>query len=213
MKYIVKSSEPKESFDWKKSDKMFLRGNPKWKKFPTHLKDILRDAICKEQGYICCYCERNLLPNDYHLEHLLPKAPNKFPLKQLDYDNLLCSCQLELEEGEPRHCGNSKGSWFDDNLFISPLNPDCETKFKYTFDGYIEPANEDDNAAITTIKKLNLDIDKLNALRRGAVAPFVDEEISPEDLNDFVSEYLKDKNENDGKFNEFFTTIRYLFVS
>jgi len=84
-------------------------------------------------------------------------------------------------------------------------------KFKYTFDGYIENAVLDDNAAITTIHILQLKIDKLNALRRKAIEPFIDQELTETDLENFTRGYLIDKAENEGKFNEFFTTIKYLF--
>lgn len=134
MKHIVKLPEPPELIEWKAQDKMYQRGHPKWKKrVNTAVKNIVKENLIKEQGGICCYCERTLIENDYHTEHLKPIS--KFPDLQIEYNNLLCSCQLEIEKGEPRHCGNGKGSWFDESLFISPLSADCEKKFKYTFDG------------------------------------------------------------------------------
>lgn len=192
---------------------MFLRGKPNWDRLSSNIKDILREEICKEQGYICCYCERRLAEKDFHIEHLMPKDRNKFPERQLDYDNLLCSCQLELEKGEPRHCGNSKGSWFQENNFVSPLNPDCEKKFKYTFDGYIEPVDENDEPTITTIEKLRLGIDKLNKLREKAIEPFIEIPLSDKELKKLVTGYLRNKTINGGKYNEFYTTIKFLFGS
>jgi len=212
MKHIVKLSEPQELIDWKAADKMYQRGNPKWKRVDTTVKNIVKENLRKEQGGICCYCERRLIENDYHTEHLKPIF--KFPDIQIEYDNLLCSCQFEIEKGEPRHCGNSKGSWFDESLFISPLSEDCEEKFKYTFDGQIEPADENEQAA-TTIEKLRLNLDKLIDDRKKAIEPFLnlDLELTEDELNDFVDAYLVDKNENGGNFNEFYTTIKYLFTS
>lgn len=211
MKYIVKEQEPIQFREWKNLE------NDDWKPTFSILqgdeKRAVIDALKAEQGYICCYCERKLETGDCHIEHLKPQGKNLYPEYQLDYDNLICSCQLELEKGEPRHCGNSKGSWFNEHLFISPLSPDCELKFKYTFDGYIEAAIENDIATITTIDKLQLKKDKLNALRRKAIEPFIDEELTRMDLVDFTRGYLVDKSENGGKFNEFYTTIRYLFDS
>ncbi len=209
MKHIVKNPEPKELLDWKCSDKMYLRGKPRWNRLPSIIKDILRKKISNEQGYICCYCERRLIDDDFHLEHLMPKDISKFPEKQLDYNNLLCSCQLELEKGEPRHCGNSKGSWFQEINFVSPLNPNCENKFKYTFDGHIEPSDINDTDAVTTIEKLQLD--KLNKSREKAIEPFIDGSLTDDDLRNLVNGYLVNKDNNDGKYNEFYTTIKYLF--
>ncbi len=211
MKYIVKQKEPQELLDWKKSDKMFNRGKPNWNRVSADIKDILRAKICSEQGYICCYCERELNKNDFHIEHFYPKDRNRYPEKQLEYMNLFCSCQLELEKGEPRHCGNSKGSWFDESLIVSPIDPTCENRFKYTFDGSIDPTDSNDKGAVETINRLKLCIEKLNKLRSKAIEPFIDETLSEEELKDFVDQYLVDKEFNSGRYNEFYTTIKYLF--
>ncbi len=210
---IIKEGEPQEFIDWKKKDKMYVKGKPNWDRLPSSIKNILREKISREQGFICCYCERRITSNDFHLEHLKPKDGSKYPLLQLDYDNLLCSCQLELEKGEPRHCGNGKGSWYDEAKFVSPLQADCENRFKYTYDGQIFPSDSNDDAAITTIARLRLDIDKLNKFRENAIEPFLnlDSSLSQDELNSFVHGYLAEKSEFGGKFNEFYTTIKYLF--
>ena len=193
MKFISKSDDPMELVAWKQVDKMFQKGRPNWNRVPGNIKRIIKDHLKKEQGYICCYCEQSLSDEDNHIEHLKPKGENYFPQHQIDYDNLLCSCQFEIEKGEPRHCGNSKGSWYDDILLVSPLDSKCEEKFKYTFDGYIEAVDESDISAITTINKLRLDLDKLNDLRRKTIEPFLDEELTVEEVKTFVSAYLVPK--------------------
>jgi len=213
MKHITKTTEPAELLKWKSQDRKFQKGEPKWNRIPTPLKERIREDLRKEQGFICAYCERFLQENDYHMEHLKPKGLRQYTIFLADYDNLVCSCQFELKNGEPNHCGNSKGSWYDQTLFISPLDPGCETRFTYTFDGYIQPAIADDVAAITTINKLNLDIDKLNSLRQAAIEPFLDDSLSSQEVIDFVNGYLKDKSLNGGRYNEFYTTIKSLFSS
>lgn len=198
MKYIVKQTEPESFIIWKNKE------NDDWK--PTYANidkqeriDLFK-SLKDEQGHICCYCERELNDRDCHIEHFRPKDKTKFPHLELVYDNLLCSCQVNTEKGEPLHCGNSKGNWFDEELLISPLDSTCESKFKYTFDGQILPFNEDDEAAKTTIERLQLNIDKLKDLRKGVIdALFEDED---------VAWYFEMK---EGRFNEFHTTIRYLF--
>jgi uncharacterized protein (TIGR02646 family) len=214
MKYITKNDEPQSFKDWKDNDKMYKRGKPNWDRFNhskyQDIKTELLESLKKEQGYICCYCEVKLQENDYHPEHLKPKSKGRYPELQLEYENLLCSCQLETESGEPRHCGNSKGSWYDKNLLVSPLNTDCELKFKYNYDGTIDHT---DKASELTIIHLQLSIDKLNDLRNNAIEPFlIDpitfEEISKEDAKIFADAYL---NKNNGQYNEFYTTIKYLF--
>jgi uncharacterized protein (TIGR02646 family) len=70
----------------------------------------------EEQGFICCYCERRLEERESHIEHLRPQYP--YVNDQLKYQNMLCSCLKQLNAGEPRHCGNLKGNWYDENQFV-----------------------------------------------------------------------------------------------
>jgi uncharacterized protein (TIGR02646 family) len=201
MKHIKKGREPKEFTEWKGL------ANENWQPSYDDLrnpeKTIVKNALMEEQGYICCYCEQELIETDSHIEHLLPQ--DSYPEKALDFSNMLRSCQDKLKKGEPRHCGNLKG---DDELPISPLDEDCERYFKYTYDGYIEPVNEKARTTIETIKMLGLDIDKLNALRKDAIEPFIDSLLTEEELIEFVSAYLK---KVDGRYQPFYTTIKFLF--
>jgi uncharacterized protein (TIGR02646 family) len=198
MKQIKKGREPKEFTEWKGL------ANDNWQPSYNNLRNpekaIVKMALMEEQGYICCYCEQELIATDSHIEHFLPQ--DSYPEKALDFSNMLCSCQNQIKKGEPRHCGNLKG---DDKLSISPLDEDCERYFKYTYDGYIEPVNE---KARITIKKLGLDITKLNAQRRDAIEPFIDGLLTEEELMEFVSAVLK---KVDGRYPPFYTTIHFLF--
>lgn len=207
MKYIQKQEEPSSLKEWKK------QANENWK--PSYetlgktLKDSIKKALMKEQGYLCCYCEQRVTidDNSSHIEHFRPQ--NDPTVDPLDFFNMLCSCQNQLQKGEPRHCGKLKDKWFDENNLISPLDPNCETRFKFTSDGYIQPRKEEDNAALITIEKLGLDIPKLRALRRQVIEPFLDETLSTEEIQLFLKGYLSPT--KDGKFGEFWTTIHYLF--
>ncbi|RLA74258.1 MAG: hypothetical protein DRG30_05510 [Epsilonproteobacteria bacterium] len=120
---------------------------------------------------------------------------------------MLCSCQRILSQGEPRHCGNSKAN---NIISITPLDIDCEKKFKYNPDGTIEHTDE---ASQQTIRHLQLGIDKLNSLRNKAIEPFIIdpitlEEVSKNDAQIFAKKFLEKK---DNRYNEFYTTIKYLF--
>ena len=208
MKHIVKNQHT-PSFD-----KWMALANEDWQ--PTYGKGGLRGAekrevkfsLMNEQGHICCYCERQLTATDSHIEHFNPQSNNA--VDPLNYTNMLCSCQDQLKEGEPRHCGNSKDNWFDKHLLISPLDSNCEKRFAYTADGEIQPANESDDAATMTIERLKLNIEILNERRKKAIEPFLNEYLDEQDFLKFVNGYLK-KNSDD-TFNEFWTTINYLFV-
>ncbi|MEW6235542.1 MAG: retron system putative HNH endonuclease [Candidatus Omnitrophota bacterium] len=201
MKYIVKGNEPVE-LTKRKSQLNTNRRKLGRKK----IKDIIRRALMNEQGHICCYCERRIVEGDCHIEHFRPQSDGVDPL---DYSNMLCSCLDQIEERIPRHCGYLKGDWFDEDLLISPLNKDCENHFSFTADGQILP-KYGDKAADETIKRLGLNIPKLQDMRKQVISPFIDENLTDDDYIRFVNGYLK--MDSEGRFNPFFTTIRYLFV-
>jgi uncharacterized protein (TIGR02646 family) len=206
MKFIEKQKEPQEFLDWKSL------ANDNWQPTFSALsgseKAAVKKALIEEQGCICCYCESRVTDNDSHIEHFRPQSDSS--VDPLDFSNMLCSCQNNLEKGAPRHCGHLKDEWFDSSLLISPLDNTCETRFSFTADGYIQAYKESDQAASTTIEKLGLDIPKLRALRKSVIEPFLDADLSESELLLFVAGYLE---WSGSKLNEFWTTIRYLFDS
>jgi uncharacterized protein (TIGR02646 family) len=184
VKYICKTNEPEfltnfkaqANEDWQPTYE-FLRGKD---------KQQVHHYLIAEQGHICCYCGGRIVHADSHIEHFQPQTD--YPDLELDYFNLLASCQNQLIPREPRHCGMGM-SWFDDRLLVSPLIEDCEDFFEYTVDGQILPSRDTEKsvAAIRTIDRLNLNIPKLQATRAGAIEglyndpelelPFSDDEI------------------------------------
>ncbi len=206
MKHIIKETEPQELIDFKAA-----ANPPDWIPAYDYLTKVAKvatkQALMKEQGYICCYCERRLEENDSHIEHFQPQSDPD--VDDIDFSNMLCSCQNKLKKGDPRHCGNLKGDWFDATLLVSPLNSACGSKFGFKGDGTIYPI-EDALDAKTTIEKLGLDIGKLNALRESVIEPFLDDTLSDEEFTLFVDGYLQ--LDSNGKYNQFPTTIEYLFL-
>ena len=206
MKHIRKQGEPLAFANWK------ARANANWQPsygvLPSTTKQAVKDGLMREQGWICCYCERRLTDSDSHIEHFKPQnAPAVDPL---DFGNMLCSCQKQLERREPLHCGHLKGDWFDPNLLVSPLDPGCECKFRFSHDGNMEPMVDGDQAATETISRLGLNIQKLRAFRADVIEPFLDKDLTDKEIKTLVSSHLG-KNSS-GQFGEFWTTIRYLFA-
>lgn len=205
MKFVTKEHEPLEFTNWKEL------ANDDWQ--PTYdglsgdTKKSVKQALMKEQGYLCCYCERRIDDDDSHIEHFRPQSLTD--VDPLDFSNLLCSCQNQLQKGVPRHCGNLKGDWYDSTLLVSPFDPGCEERFAFTGLGLIEPKQQDDRGAKETIKRLGLDLSKLNSMRASALDPFLDESLSPAEFRAFVSGYLKKDQQN--RFGEFWSMIHYLF--
>ncbi|MEK8020745.1 MAG: retron system putative HNH endonuclease [Candidatus Parabeggiatoa sp.] len=173
MKYILKGAEPPFFTDWKNNDKMYQRGRPNWKRLKSKEKQALHKALLEDQGEICCYCGRRIVLDDSHVEHFRPQKG--YPKLQLEYENLLSSCQLELQKTEPRHCGNAKGSWFDEEQTVSPLDPSCESRFEYLEDGSLRAYDNNDEGVKATITHLALDIEKLRELRQAAISAALEE--------------------------------------
>ena len=201
MKRIVKDPEPEDFSKWKVSARTAHQLN--WGEFQKPIKPEVHESLMQEQGFLCCYCEISVTANDSHIEHFRPRG--RYTALEFDYDNLLCSCQKNPPRGGPLHCGHSKRVWFDENLLVSPLTPDCEDRFRFTANGAIFPLRENDTGAQVTIEKLALDIPKLRALRAAAVDGLRD--LSPADIRRLLTRGA------DGKFLPFHTTIKQVLSS
>ncbi|MEO5339622.1 MAG: TIGR02646 family protein [Magnetococcus sp. MYC-9] len=202
MKHIDKADEPAPFADWKRQNIPLGMG---YGELHGDVKNGLHAALMREQGWICCYCERRITQADSHIEHFCPqRGDDACPKQDLDYRNLLCSCQLPHAPvpKEPRHCGVLKGQWFSSAL-ISPMDVDCEGRFRFAADGSVYPADNDRDAKMT-IERLGLDIDKLRKLRASALQAL-------EDLPGNKVQKLLEHPDN-GKLQPFYTTIRQLLA-
>jgi len=161
MRKIQKAVEPKSVTQWK------AQANEDWQPSYATLqnpqKRELHLSLLDEQGYLCCYCGRRIGPEDSHVEHFRPQE--LFEALELDYQNLHASCIRQTNPGSPLHCGHHKGNWFDERLYISPLEEECEERFSYLLTGEIKSADGTDSAAVKMIEVLALDIPYLNNRR------------------------------------------------
>ena len=206
MKYIIKQSEPQEltalresaSEDWQ----------PTFEDLQRIPKEAVHASLLAEQGYICCYCNMRISADSSHIEHFKPRS--KFPEAELEYENLLASCQLETQRREPRRCGMKKRAWFHRTLLISPLQEDCESRFRFAADGAIYPANDNDQAARETILRLGLDNDELVRRRVEAIdAVFVDmDKFEHGEIRRLIDAFHQ-RDEN-GRFEPFCSAITYI---
>jgi len=162
MKYIKKSAEPEILSNFKINFKKDFGLDAVYEELPTEIKNKLKIELSKEQYFICCYCMGRINQNNSHFEHIKPQKD--FSDNTLDYDNLLISCNSMANNSE--NCGHKKGDWYDENAFITPLNPDCENIFTYSVNGEMDAVNKNGK---TTIKKLNLNSLLLIRARKAAV--------------------------------------------
>lgn len=173
MKRIIKKTSPQWFENWKKQ-------HPR--RFEDDIVDTkkrkLRKQLVEEQGYICCYCGREIdTTKSTTIEHFLPKDDHLYPHYQLEYNNLFASCdgfQKERKEanskGEagkelyPPCCDSLKNN---EEIPICPTDEDCETHFEYFQNGLVSHITENGK---DTIEKLGLNNNSnLVKLRRAAI--------------------------------------------
>ncbi|TAJ76402.1 MAG: TIGR02646 family protein [Gallionellaceae bacterium] len=145
------------------------------------------------------YCENRIDAQTSHIEHLHPQS--RYPQKQLDYSNLLASCEAG---GKKAHCGHKKDRRL---LPITPLDPiEPSQHFIFAADGHIYPRPENNNAADTTIKVLGLDAKRLVTMRSTAISTIIALLInSPEERQ----QTLDAVSPSSDKLYEFYSAIRY----
>ena len=155
MKKITKSKEPKEWTEYR------LIPGVKYSPLPE-----LREALLKEQGYLCAYCMRRIPTKDGNsdetsrIEHL--KSRKKHPDLQLDYSNMVVCCPGAIGDGHNFHCDKLKGEndvsfdLFDDH-FISTISYSSK-------DGCISSSNENFDKEMNEILNLNHPLLRMNRL-------------------------------------------------
>lgn len=198
MKAILKSAEPIGFTRWK-----YQNPQAGYNDITRHVKSWLKDSLIDEQHSLCCYCECRIIQSNSHIEHFKPKAHNKFPELQLDYNNLHVSCGNNQKAGEDLHCGHKKSDEYSP-LLVSPLESDCHTHFGYTMDGHI---SGNDDKGKESIRILHLDSELLNAQRKALIDYF----LGYDDFQDFQNELKIHLNQDADKYGEFYTMIQALF--
>lgn len=154
MKHVTKGQPAPEFEAWKVSD------DPNWAPGYVDLqnpqKRKLHESLLNEQGWVCCYCGRQIDLHDSHIEHFRPQE--RYADLALNFENMHASCIRETQPGMPLHCGHAKGADFDEALQISPLDAHSESRFTYTWDGDIIPSDVTDTQAAYMVELLKLDI-------------------------------------------------------
>jgi uncharacterized protein (TIGR02646 family) len=186
MKYINKSSQPKELRQW--FDEVPVDDNGErincdyGNGLPSVVKQLVKKNLLKEQGWLCCYTGIRINDKKSHIEHLKPQSICKEEgnYEDVNYNNLLAA----YPKGECPFGARYKKHWYHTDLFITPLNRQCETKFLFDMEGRISAADIEEKAvedtnnknkkqekspAETTIENLKLDHPLLTEMRLEAI--------------------------------------------
>ena len=153
MLYIKKENEPRFLIEFKEK---YPKKDYDSSEFAEY-RPKLNQALVKEQKGICAYCCGRISEQKSHNEHIEPRHPGKYISdRTLDYMNIVASCNNE------RTCGRKKNNKYDERKFVSPVNEQCEDKFKYYSNGKI--VGDD-----YTIQLLNLNDYELKNARKAVI--------------------------------------------
>lgn len=172
MKRIKKNPAPQSLKNW--FDKQ-NGTNCRYDNLDTTLKDEIKADLLDEQGFLCCYTGKRVEMETSHIEHLKPQTlsrQNDDDHDDVSYQNMLAAYPKNINEIGRAKCvfgAERRGSWYDEQLFVTPLREDCEERFSFDLNGKIFPTNKTDKAAAKTIEKLNLDDRILIDERRAAI--------------------------------------------
>lgn len=167
MKRIKKKRAPTSLTQWIQNQNGVNCTFDNWE---TALKNEVKESLLDEQGYLCCYTGKRIDMDSSHIEHLKPQSLSEQNRQQgiadeddIDYRNLLAAYPKKLVErnkitGEKREikCQFGAQARNNDELPITPLQENCERRFLFDEFGNIDPANNNDIDAETTITLLNL---------------------------------------------------------
>lgn len=225
MRQIKKNAEPKHFTDWKNA---FLHENARKPRYEDLHKNEeymrLKRELLKEQGYICCYCERKIGANqwlkDCEIEHFMPRNPDtklltdaecrKCREAQLVYDNLFVSCEGERAYSAD-HCNHKKENWFDFSACVSPATEEISGMFGFRSNGKMISLGNQYKADIM-IRQLNLNSYILTAQRKAAYEAVLNQEFNDELIAD--DEYIREtiayyEIGHEGRYEEFCSMISF----
>ena len=161
----AKGPAPKVLTGWQ------AKPNADWDSLPAGDKDQVRDALLRDQGHLCAYCQRRIPTRDERMkvEHWLAQSGGKDKLR---WGNLLGVClgdegaETGASAGE-QHCDTARG---DAGLFLHPVEgagPSAVEHLGYTPEGQVRPRETPQKAAVQAdIDALNLNAAPLRRERR-----------------------------------------------
>lgn len=216
MIYIKKTKEPIALTNWKKKHPHLTYDH-----LDSKIKRELRNALLKEQGFVCCFCgkaigvedlkiskiiQRPLCKGEEHntsIAHITPQSIDS--TKTLDYNNICASCDTRRSKDAECHCDHKQ----ENNCIpISPLQEDCLSFFSFNSDGTIEAnrqkSSDEQQKANETIDILGLDDESLNLEREIRLTIF--QELEKLEEKDELQNALKNisQRRSDGAFEAFY---------
>jgi uncharacterized protein (TIGR02646 family) len=123
--------------------------------YTKYNQNEVKDALRKECNSKCMYCESSVEHISYlHIEHIRPKARDKYPELTFEYNNLGLACAI---------CNGNKSDTYDEaNTFINPYVDEPQTHF-HACGAFIFANAGDDRAKLT---ELEIDLNRGDLLEQ-----------------------------------------------
>lgn len=206
MKLISKRHPPRSYIAWTHADEGEISTNWGYRDMPAYVKQEVKLSLIQEQGYLCCYTGRRIDPPNSHIEHLKPQEIC-VDHEDTEYSNLLAAYPSDRAEHECAYGAHYKKNWYNSILFVHPLRPDCELRFRYRDNGTVGPVNPVDDGAKETICHLNLNDKELQNLRRTVIhAALYENNLSKGQASRLMA--AMDHIDNNGQYREFCFVIK-----
>ena len=171
MRQIQKKNEPKRLTEWRIRYKAGPNFNYKLMRGDAAVTREVEESLLDEQGALCAYTGRAIDKDAFHVEHLKPQT-HCGKGEDVDYKNMVAcypSSKATVEAPYGAHQKKSFPSPAETHLFVSPLDANCESRFRFSYSGKVAPKNDGDEAASTTIEKLKLNHLDLVKMRKAAI--------------------------------------------
>lgn len=150
MKKIIKGQPPKSLVEYRR------KKGASYAALDSDVKRQLREALLKEQGYLCCYCTRRIPESTrpgVKIEHF--SNQKQYSERALDYRNMLVACTGG--QGKPQKQQTCDAHKADQKLTFDPTDNDknIEDFIRYTADGRIFSENKALDRELNSCLNLN----------------------------------------------------------
>lgn len=164
MLLIEKNSPPRDFITYIQQE------NAHFDDMPTDVKNNLRLALMKEQGYVCAYCMSPLCVDEQNKRVKIEHYRARTAENELEYMNLLAVCKGN--EGEPQkkqNCDTKKGNQ------VLHINPQKQADIKtigYDRNGHIISSSAEFQRDLDDVLNLNCEEGYLVENRKSALKAF-----------------------------------------
>jgi uncharacterized protein (TIGR02646 family) len=203
MKCIQKKNEPDELKEWRSRYSNDINFDYELMRKDHNVVEAVTRSLLEEQGWLCAYTGLSIDEQKCHLEHLKPQKHCTAGETVL-YSNIVACYPEPNTPYKLPYGAHKKDHWpvpNEQHLFVSPLDPSCESRFIFNLRGQIK-SKAGDQAAAMTITKLGLDYSVLEDKRKAAIQGTIGKE-NDLSLKDARRRLRNLKNRQGDKLDEF----------